>query len=86
MDWGHNKSTCRNQPVSSGRRQRARDWLEEEVVIILGDLESGQEEGTISSDSSELSDLPDSDIEEEEIDRINKVIERRVTRFGSRML
>ncbi len=27
LEWGHNKRSCRGQPVSSGRRQRAQDWL-----------------------------------------------------------
>jgi len=70
LDWGHNKGTCRNQPVSSGRRERAREWLGE-VIVELGDLEDN-EEGYISS---ELSDLNDSDIEEIEVeDRVDKEV------------
>jgi hypothetical protein len=29
LNWGHSKRTCRGQPVSSGRCERARDWLAE---------------------------------------------------------
>ena len=72
LDWGHNKGSCWNQPVSSGRRQRAREWLGE-VIVELGDLETKSEnEGYISS---ELSDLNDSDVEEiEAVDRVNKEV------------
>jgi hypothetical protein len=92
LDWGHNKGTCRSQPVSSGRRQRARDWLEEAdaIVVELGELEV-DEEGDIDSDiSSELSDLGSSDIEEIELvdildENIQEVEERRATKSSTRI-
>ena len=83
MDWGHNKKGCRNQPVSSGRRQRARDWLRE-VIDELGDLETESElENEEGYRSSDLSDLNDSDIEEIDAeDRVDEIAEGRVTRSG----
>jgi hypothetical protein len=77
IDWGHNKKDCRNQPVSSGRRQRARDWLGE-VIETESELEN--EEGYRSSDLSELN---DSDIEEIDAeDRVDEIAKGRVTRSG----
>lgn len=83
MDWGHNKKGCRNQPVSSGRRQRARDWLGE-VIVELGDLETESElENEEGYRSSDLSELNDSDIEEIDAeDRVDEIAEGRVTRSG----
>jgi hypothetical protein len=48
LDWGHSRLTCRGQPVSSGRRERARDWLAE----IVG-IEFNNEEGNDSDDSTD---------------------------------
>jgi len=82
LDWGHNKGTCRNQPISSGRRERAREWLEE-VIVKLRDLEDN-EEGYISS---ELSDLNDLDIEEvQEVQEVQEIVEGRVTRSSGRII
>jgi hypothetical protein len=83
MDWGYNKKGCRNQPVSSRRRQRARDWLGE-VIVELGDLETELElENEEGYRSSDLSELNDSDIEEIDAeDRVDEIAEGRVTRSG----
>src|ERR1700761_4207818 len=43
LDWGHNKRSCRGQPVSSGRRERARDWLDEVEVSSDRDEDQGTE-------------------------------------------
>src|SRR6266536_854403 len=43
LDWGHNKRSCRGQPVSNGRRERARDWLAEVVNREL-DIDSDEED------------------------------------------
>jgi uncharacterized protein involved in exopolysaccharide biosynthesis len=69
--------------ISSGRRQRARDWLGE-VIVELGDLETeselDNEEGFRSSDLSELN---DSDIEEIDAeDRVDEIAKGRVTWSG----
>ena len=89
LDWGHNRGTCRNQPVSSGRRERAREQLGK-VIVELGDLEDDQE-GYISL---ELSDLNDSDIEDievedrvdEEIQEVQEIAEGRVTRSSGKIV
>ena len=47
LNWGHSKRTCRGQPVSSGRRERARDWLAE-----ADDIETNDEENSDGSDDS----------------------------------
>src|ERR1700710_304811 len=78
LDWGLNETGCRGQPVSSGRRERAaREWLGE-IEIILEDLELEEEEG-FGYESSELSDLDNSNIEQMETE--DDVAERRIMRF-----
>jgi hypothetical protein len=50
LDWGHSRRTCRRQPVSSGRRERARDWLAE--------TEANNEEGSDDcTDSDKTEDM-----------------------------
>ena len=50
LNWGHNQRTCRGQPVSSGRKERARDWLGE---VVSGVLEEEEESSKESSDSGD---------------------------------
>jgi hypothetical protein len=58
LDWGYSKRTCRGQPVSSGRRERARDWL-------AGQVESTNNDGASDNDNDSASDS--NDLTEEEI-------------------
>jgi hypothetical protein len=53
LDWGHYRRTCRRQPVSSGRKERAHDWLNGTVDVASmegsdkgSDESSGTEGGT----------------------------------------
>lgn len=39
LNWGHNKRRCTNQPVSSGRKERAYHWLEEVGVEVEVEVE-----------------------------------------------
>ena len=54
LDWGHSRRSCRKQPVSSGRKERARDWLSERVGIEVND-----EEGSDSDDSTDSDETRD---------------------------
>jgi hypothetical protein len=45
LDWGHNRRRCTGQPASSGRHERARNWLEE--------IQVDREEGEDSEDSED---------------------------------
>ena len=47
LGWGHNKRSCRGQPVSSGRRERARDWLDE--VEVSSDRDDDDDIHTLTS-------------------------------------
>ena len=69
LDWGHNKRSCRGQPVSSGRRERARNWLGE--VEVSSDREEDQ--GTEIDDEDEDEDRDedeDMEIGQEEEDQV----------------
>ena len=44
LDWGHNKRSCRGQPVSNGRRERARNWLGEVESVRMRRLDSDEDE------------------------------------------
>jgi hypothetical protein len=72
LDWGHNKRSCRSQPVSNGRRERARDWLAEganrelevnsdredqETEIEDEEIEQEEEDQAVKEEDSELSDV-----------------------------
>jgi hypothetical protein len=53
LDWGHSRRTCRRQPVSSGRKERARDWqLPDNIVDDDNDME--EEDTTSSSEAVEV--------------------------------
>ena len=56
LDWGHSRRTCRGQPVSSGRRERARDWLAETVDIEEGS-DGKDNDGDNSTNSDETGDV-----------------------------
>ena len=80
LEWGHNKRSYRGQPVSSGRRQRAQDWLQAigEARGEEGDEhDSSREEDQgaiiISDNSSELSEIPSLEMEGMDIDSIGSV-------------
>lgn len=79
INQGHNTKGCRNQPVSSRRRQIARDWLGE-VIVELGDLkiepEPKNKEGYRSSDLSELNDSNMKEIDAK--NRVYKIAEGQV--------
>lgn len=77
LDWGHNKRSCRGQPVSNGRRERARDWLAE---VVNGELEasSGEEE----DQESENEDQND-EIEQEEDDQVDEEEDSELSDVGS---
>jgi hypothetical protein len=61
-----NKRSCRGQPVSNGRRERARDWLAEEVNRELEvDSDKDEDQGTEIEDEDE-----DNEIEQEEEDQV----------------
>ena len=74
LDWGHNKKSCRGQPVSSGRRERARDWLAEEELGVNSDRDQGTdiEDEDKDKDNGEDNEDRDSDedIEQEEEDQV----------------
>jgi hypothetical protein len=55
LDWGHSKRTCRGQPASSGRRERARDWLAAQVENACSNGASDNDDGSASdsNDSTE---------------------------------
>ena len=55
LDWGHSRRTCRRQPVPSGRKEIAHDWLTETVDIIASreGSEEGSEEGSDDSSGAE---------------------------------
>lgn len=56
LECGHNKRGYRGQPVPSGRRERARDWLhevgvnEEDVLLSNSEEESDSELSGLTSD------------------------------------
>ena len=52
MNWGYLKCTCRGQLVSSGRRERARDWLAERVGIEVNDKEGSDSDDSTDSDKT----------------------------------
>ena len=54
LDWGHNKRSCRGQPVPSGRRERARDWQGEVVDGIREEEEESSEESSDNDDAIEV--------------------------------
>jgi hypothetical protein len=94
LEWGHNKRGCRGQPVPSGRRERARDWLYEvgdnEENILLGNLEeeSNSEQSELTADfdtievlTEEADEAIDSEIEEG-TQEVIEVVEKRAMRSG----
>jgi hypothetical protein len=82
LDWGHNKRRCTNQPVSNGRRQRARDWLahvdnreeqEQEAVDDEEELsEEEQDSGEEESSEEEESGNEEEGSDEEELQRLDR--------------
>jgi hypothetical protein len=54
LDWGHSRRSCRRQPVSSGRKERACDWHAERVGIDVNN-----EEGSDSDDSTDSDEARD---------------------------
>src|ERR1700761_7838523 len=67
LDWGHNKRSCRGQPVSSGRRERARNWLDE--VEVSYDREEDQRT-EIEDEDEDWDEDQDKEIEQEEEDQV----------------
>ena len=64
LDWGHNKRSCRGQPVSSGRRESARDWLDE--VEVSSDRDEDQGTEIEDEDDEDRDEDQDREIEQEE--------------------
>lgn len=65
LDWGHNRRGCIGQPVLSGRRERAYDWLEE----IQGQgVDSEEEEEEEESENGDTILVEEEDKLEEELD------------------
>jgi hypothetical protein len=81
LDWGHNKKSCRGQPVSSGRRERARDWLAE-VVDRVDSNEDDQEADIENKDEDEDED-EDKEIEQEEEDQVVEEEDSELSDVGS---
>src|SRR6266536_3457940 len=89
LDWGHNKKSCRGQPVSSGRRERARDWLAEGESGV--DSDNGDQGTDIEDkdedeheDEDEDSDEDgDEDIEQEEEDQVVEEVDVELSDDGS---
>ena len=77
LDWGHNKRSCRGQPVSNGRRERARDWLSEVVDKELTvDYDKGDQE-------TEDEDEDEDEIEQEEEDQVVEEEDSELLDVGS---
>src|ERR1700710_1917511 len=62
LEWGHNKRRCTGQPVSSGRRERARDWLGEVQVARQEEeeeeeAEEEEEEEVVEEEEDRQSDI-----------------------------
>jgi hypothetical protein len=54
LDWGHSRRTCRRQPVPSGRKERAHDWLNETVDIAsIEGSDDSSDEGSDNSSGTE---------------------------------
>jgi hypothetical protein len=68
LDWGHSRRTCRGQPVSSGRRERARDWLAE-----ADDIETNDENSDGSDDSTDSSRTEDVIVVESDDELFNEL-------------
>jgi len=66
LEWGHNKRRCTGQPVSSGRRERARDWLGEVQVARQEEEEEDRQSDILSNLGRSQFDTMDMDNEEEE--------------------
>ena len=64
LDWGHNRRRCTGQPALSGRRERARDSLEE----IQVDKEEGEEseDKEDSEEENENEAIPEEEDEQED--------------------
>jgi hypothetical protein len=62
LDWGHNRRRCTGQPASSGRRERAHDWLEE----IQGAAEDSEEEDNEVEESENETLLEEEDEQQDE--------------------
>lgn len=79
LNWGHSKRTCRGQPVSSGRRERARDWLAAQGENSNNDGASDSDnDSTIdgaSNSASDSSDLTDEEIIVELADQFGELDE-----------
>jgi hypothetical protein len=79
LNWGHSKRTCRGQPVSSGRRERARDWLAAQGQNSDNDGASDSDnDSTIdgaSNSASNSSDLTDEEIIVELADQFSELDE-----------
>jgi len=77
LEWGHNKRRCTGQPVSSGRRERARDWLSEVQIIRQEEEEEEEEdeeedeEGTIEEEEGDKQSDILSDLESSQFDRMD---------------
>ena len=78
LEWGHNRRSCRGQLVSSGRRQRAYDWLqaieevrEEEDQEVVEEEEEDQGAIIDSDNSSELSEVLSFEVDGINIDSIS---------------
>jgi hypothetical protein len=67
LDWGHNRRRCTGQPASSGRRERAHDWLEE----IQSRGEDSEEEEDRSQESEDETILEEEDKQEGENSKSN---------------
>jgi hypothetical protein len=77
LDWGHNKRSCRGQPVSNGRIERARDWLAE---VVNGELEaSSREEEDQETENEDQND----EIEQEEDDQVDEEEDSELSDVGS---
>jgi hypothetical protein len=94
LEWGHNKRGCRGQPVPSGRRERARDWLyevgdnEENILLGNSEEESNSELSELTSDlytievlTEEADEAIESEIEEGTEDVIEVVLKVWYTRI-----
>ena len=77
LNWGHNKKSCRGQPVLNGRRERARDWLAE-VVNKESEVDSDIEE-----DQETETDIEDKEIEQEEEDQVVEEQDSELSDVGS---
>jgi len=81
LNWGHNKRSCRGQPVSNGRRERARDWLAEVAnreLEVNSDKEEGQETEIEDEDEDQ-----DDEIEQEEEDQVVEEEDSELSDIGS---